>query len=92
LSRAGPLLVCFSPAGVVARAASVRLAVRRLRKLGFDARIDESALARHQRFAGDDELRLAAVHRVAREAPSVALATRGGYGSSAARAGSGTAT
>jgi muramoyltetrapeptide carboxypeptidase len=80
LSRAGPSLVCFSPAGVVARAASVRLAVRRLRKLGFDARIDESALARHQRFAGDDELRLAAVHRVAREAPSVALATRGGYG------------
>jgi hypothetical protein len=38
------------------------------------------ALARHQRFAGDDETRLAALHRVARAAPSVAMATRGGYG------------
>jgi muramoyltetrapeptide carboxypeptidase len=33
-----------------------------------------------QRFAGDDDTRLAALHRVAREAPSVALAARGGYG------------
>jgi muramoyltetrapeptide carboxypeptidase len=73
-------LVCFSPAGVVARPAAVRLAVRRLRALGFDARLDESALARHQRFAGDDDSRLEAIHRVARAAPSVALATRGGYG------------
>lgn len=75
-----PSLVCFSPAGVVAKPASIRLAVRRLRKLGFIASIDESALARHQRFAGDDDTRLAAIHRVARAAPSVALATRGGYG------------
>jgi muramoyltetrapeptide carboxypeptidase len=65
---------------VVAKPASIRLAVRRLRKLGFIASIDESALARHQRFAGDDDTRLAAIHRVARAAPSVALATRGGYG------------
>jgi len=73
-------LVCFSPAGVVAQPASIRRAVRRLRDWGFDARIDEAALARHQRFAGDDATRLEAIHRVAREAPSVALATRGGYG------------
>lgn len=73
-------LVCFSPAGVVARPAAVRLALRRLRKMGFDARLDESALARHQRFAGDDDTRLDAIHRIARAAPSVALATRGGYG------------
>ena len=33
-----------------------------------------------QRFAGDDETRLAALHRVAAARPSVALATRGGYG------------
>jgi muramoyltetrapeptide carboxypeptidase len=73
-------LVCFSPAGVIARPAAVRLAVRRLKALGFDATIDASALARSQRFAGDDATRLAAIHRVARAAPSVALATRGGYG------------
>lgn len=76
----GPSLICFSPAGVVARPAALRLARRRLRALGFDARLDESALARRQRFAGDDATRLEAIHRVARAAPSVALATRGGYG------------
>jgi muramoyltetrapeptide carboxypeptidase len=76
----GDTLVCFSPAGVIARPASIRLAAKRLGALGFDVSIDEAALARHQRFAGDDDTRLAAMHRVARAAPSVALATRGGYG------------
>lgn len=73
-------LSIFSPAGVVPQAASLRLACRRLRALGFDAQLDDSALARHQRFAGDDATRLAALHRVARAAPSVAMAGRGGYG------------
>jgi muramoyltetrapeptide carboxypeptidase len=73
-------LVCYSPAGVIARPQAVRLAAKRLRELGFAASIDASALARHQRFAGDDDTRLDAIHRVARAAPSVALATRGGYG------------
>ena len=76
---ATPLTV-FSPAGVVARAAELRRAVRRLRALGFDAVLDASALARRQRFAGDDDTRLAALHRVADAAPSIALASRGGYG------------
>jgi muramoyltetrapeptide carboxypeptidase len=74
------LLTLFSPAGVLVKAAPLRLAAKRLTSYGFDARIDESALARHQRFAGDDEVRLAALHRVARQAPGVALASRGGYG------------
>lgn len=73
-------LTLFTPAGVVPAAAPLRLAVRRLRALGFDARLDESALARHQRFGGDDATRLAALHRVAAAAPSIAMATRGGYG------------
>ena len=73
-------LTIFSPAGVVARAAELRRAVRRLRALGFDAVLDASALARRQRFAGDDDTRLAALHRVADAAPSIALTSRGGYG------------
>ncbi|MES1161655.1 MAG: LD-carboxypeptidase, partial [Rhizobacter sp.] len=40
----------------------------------------ESARARQQRFAGDDDTRLAALHRIARAAPGIAMATRGGYG------------
>lgn len=73
-------LSLFSPAGVVPRAATLRLAARRLKALGFAVQVDQSALARHQRFAGDDDTRLAAVHRVALAAPSIAMAVRGGYG------------
>ena len=75
----GSVLV-YSPAGVVPQAASARRAVKRLKAMGFEAALDESALARHQRFAGDDDMRLSTVHRVATLAPDVALATRGGYG------------
>ena len=73
-------MTLYTPAGVVAKAAPLRLAARRLQALGFEVTVDEAALARHQRFGGDDDVRLAALHRVARSAPSVALATRGGYG------------
>jgi muramoyltetrapeptide carboxypeptidase len=73
-------LTLYTPSGVVPRAPALRLARQRLRALGFDAQLDESALARSQRFGGDDDTRLAAIHRVARAAPSIALAARGGYG------------
>ena len=72
--------VLFSPSGVVREGMRLKRAVKHLAALGFDASVDESALARHQRFAGTDEQRLAALHRVAQAAPSVAMATRGGYG------------
>lgn len=73
-------LTFFAPAGALPKAAGLRLAARRLQGLGFSVTVDEAALARHQRFAGDDDTRLAAIHRVALAAPSVALAVRGGYG------------
>jgi muramoyltetrapeptide carboxypeptidase len=74
------LLTLFTPAGVLAKAAPLRLAVKRLKAMGFDVQVDEAALLKHQRFGGDDDARLAALHRVARAAPSIAMATRGGYG------------
>lgn len=74
------MLTLFTPAGVLARTTPLRRAAKRLAAHGFEVTVDEAALARHQRFAGDDDTRLAALHRVARQAPSVALATRGGYG------------
>lgn len=73
-------LTIFAPSGAPSSTRPARLAVRRLRALGFDARLDEAALQRHQRFAGDDDSRLSALHRVAEEAPSIAMALRGGYG------------
>jgi muramoyltetrapeptide carboxypeptidase len=80
LSVDAPALVLLSPAGVITQPAAVRRAAKRLARHGFAVQIDASALARHQRFAGDDDTRLAALHRVAAAAPSVAMATRGGYG------------
>lgn len=73
-------LTLYSPSGVVPAAPPLRLALKRLRALGFDAQLDETALAKHQRFGGTDEARLAAIHRVADAAPSIAMTTRGGYG------------
>ena len=73
-------LLLFSPAGVLRTVAPLRRAAARLGKLGFAVQIDADAVAKHQRFAGDDDVRLAALHRVADARPSVALATRGGYG------------
>jgi len=73
-------LTIYTPSGVLAKAAPLKLAAKRLVTLGFDVSIDEAALAKHQRFGGDDDLRLEAIHRVARARPGVALASRGGYG------------
>ncbi|MGM9512791.1 LD-carboxypeptidase [Roseateles sp. DB2] len=73
-------LILYTPAGVLPQAQPLRRAAKRLGAMGFEVSIDEAALARQQRFAGDDDTRLAALHRVAQAAPSVALATRGGYG------------
>lgn len=73
-------LCLFTPAGVLTRAAPLRLAARRLAALGFEVQIDADALKRHQRFAGNDDIRLGALHRIAAKAPSIAMATRGGYG------------
>jgi len=73
-------LTLYTPSGVLLKATAVRLAMRRLKAMGFDVTLDEAALAKHQRFGGDDEVRLAALHRVARQAPDIAMATRGGYG------------
>ena len=73
-------LCLFTPAGVLTRAAPLRLAARRLAAMGYTVSIDAAALARHQRFGGDDDTRLAALHRIATRSPSIAMATRGGYG------------
>lgn len=73
-------LTLFSPSGVVVKPPVVRRAAKRLAAHGFKVSLDESALARMQRFAGDDETRLAALHRVAASGTDIAMATRGGYG------------
>jgi muramoyltetrapeptide carboxypeptidase len=58
----------------------IRRGVARLQALGHEVELDEAVFATHMRFAGDDETRLAAIHRAAASGADVALITRGGYG------------
>ncbi|MFM2405875.1 MAG: hypothetical protein RL223_3755 [Pseudomonadota bacterium] len=79
---AAPLrLSLYASAGVELRTAAVQRARRRLKALGFAVDVDPSVRARAQRFAGDDATRVATLHRIADAAPDIALAVRGGYGS-----------
>jgi muramoyltetrapeptide carboxypeptidase len=70
----------YSPSGAVRDKASFKRGVARLRTLGHEVEVDEAALNSHQRFAGDDATRLAAIHRAAASGADVALISRGGYG------------
>ena len=60
--------------------AAFKRGVKRLQTLGHEVEVDEAALAKYQRFAGDDSTRLAAIDRAAASGADVALIARGGYG------------
>jgi muramoyltetrapeptide carboxypeptidase len=70
----------YSPSSAVGDKAVVRRGVARLKALGYEVELDCAALSRHMRFAGDDETRLAAIHRAAASGAGIAMITRGGYG------------
>ena len=70
----------YSPSGAVRDKAAFRRGIARLQWLGHEVEVDEAALASHLRFAGDDDTRLAAIHRAAASGADIALITRGGYG------------
>ncbi len=70
----------ISPSGAVRDKAALRLGVKRLKQLGHTVELDLDALSSDQRFAGDDEARLAAVTRAAASGADIVMLTRGGYG------------
>lgn len=70
----------YSPSSAVRNKAAFRRGVKRLQALGHEVELDEAALDSHQRFAGDDATRLAAIARAAASRADVALISRGGYG------------
>jgi muramoyltetrapeptide carboxypeptidase len=70
----------YSPSGAVRDKAAFKRGITRLQALGHEVEVDPDALASHQRFAGDDATRLAAIHRAAASGADVALISRGGYG------------
>ena len=70
----------YSPSGAVRDKAAFKRGIARLKTLGHEVEVDGDALSSHQRFAGDDATRLAAIHRAAASGADVALISRGGYG------------
>ena len=70
----------YSPSSAVRDKAGFRRALRRLRTQGHEVEGDPAALSSHQRFAGDDATRLAAIARACASGADIALTTRGGYG------------
>lgn len=70
----------YAPSGAVRDKAAFRRGLRRLQAMGHTVEVDTDALSSHQRFAGDDASRLAAIHRAAASGAEVALMARGGYG------------
>lgn len=70
----------FSPSGHLMEPQRLELASQRLKQQGFAVDIDPDALAVHERFAGTDAQRLAAVQRSLQQPQPIVMATRGGYG------------
>lgn len=70
----------FSPSSAVRHKSVIRRGAKRLAAMGYEVELDEAVFARDMRFAGDDDTRLAAIHRAAASGADVALISRGGYG------------
>jgi muramoyltetrapeptide carboxypeptidase len=70
----------YSPSGAVRDKAAFKRGLKRLQALGHEVEVDRDALASKQRFAGDDQVRIASIHRAAASGAEVALISRGGYG------------
>lgn len=77
---AGRRLYLCSPSGVVLDAERLTRGLDTLTALGFRVELDPALGARHQRFAGSDAERLAALYRAAASGCELVMASRGGYG------------
>ncbi|MCL2873154.1 MAG: LD-carboxypeptidase [Betaproteobacteria bacterium] len=74
-------ITIYAPAGRLWASQALTRAETFLRRSGHHVHLDAAVGQAHQRFAGDDETRLAAVHRLMRDTQTnIALAARGGYG------------
>jgi muramoyltetrapeptide carboxypeptidase len=69
-----------APAGFATDPAAVARAEALLASRGHRVRVDPTARTRWQRFSADDDERLAALERAARDDSDVVLMLRGGYG------------
>lgn len=70
----------ISPSSAVSEPEAVALACERLAAEGFKTKVDRTALAVNQRFAGTEKQRVASIHRALKQNLPIVMATRGGYG------------
>lgn len=70
----------ISPSGRLPDRASLARAGVVLADMGFKTTVDTGALQGHERFAGTDAQRLAALQRALDQPHPIVMATRGGYG------------
>lgn len=77
---AGRRLYLCSPSGVLLDAERLARGLDTLTALDFRIELDPALGARHQRFAGTDAERLAALYRAAESGCELVMASRGGYG------------
>ncbi len=75
-----PKIYIISPSGAVRDRQVFQKGVKLLKSLGHDVELDPDVLSRHQRFAGDDDARLASLTRACESDSDVVLTSRGGYG------------
>ena len=77
-----PITICVvSPSGAVTDVAGLNRAKQFFVQRNIDLVVPDAALSMHQRFAGDDDLRVAALHEAARrDDVDIVMAARGGYG------------
>lgn len=74
-------ITLYAPAGRLWEPQALARAETFLIQAGHYVRVDHDVAQQYQRFAGDDNTRLAAVHRVLHNTQTeIALAVRGGYG------------
>lgn len=73
-------LYIHSPSSSVRDKAAFKRGVARLKALGHQVELDPHTQSHHQRFAGDDATRVAAIGRAAASGADVVLISRGGYG------------
>lgn len=69
-----------SPSSAIADVKTLDRGVQRLAQAGFKCKVDRHALAVQTRFAGTDAQRLSALNRSLKQAASIVMASRGGYG------------
>lgn len=80
---AAPRLAFVAPSGWPADADTLDRAARWFSRRGWSVEADDAVFSRHQRFAGEDPVRLASLLHAAIDSPArVVMAVRGGYGMS----------